>query len=302
MVYELKNGRVFYITLDELRDDYVMYHIPEWTIEECENNPANFRSASYVQSDLIFFVLDLLDFLNVSGEKQRIGVYLQKERCIFVAVRDENEQAKTRFLRICDYCDRISGSSRQSVPENFLYYFLNDLIKQDKKVLENIEFHMSELESRMMKEGLDTIFINEILSMKKELMYIRNYYEQLIDIAEVLKDNVTYELPEESAKLFGIFVQHTNRLCETVNYLKEYTVQLRETHDAMLDYNLNNIMKLFTVITTVFLPLSLIVGWYGMNFENMPELHWRYGYLGIVLLSLLIVGGCLVIFKKYKLL
>ena len=79
-------------------------------------------------------------------------------------------------------------------------------------------------------------------------------------------------------------------------------MQLRETHDAMLDYNLNNIMKLFTVITTIFLPLSLIVGWYGMNFENMPELGWRYGYLGVIVFSVIVVVCCFIIFKKYKLL
>lgn len=302
MVYDLKKGRVLYITFEELKDDYVMYGFPEITLKECQDNPSNFRSDSYVQADLVFFVLDLIDFLDVFGGKQRLAIYVQKELCVFVAVQDEKEQIKERFLRVCEYYDNAPKGIEQSVPEIFLYHFLDDLIRQDRKMLENLEFHMSGLESRMMKERLDSIFINEILSLKRELMYVRNYYEQLIDVGEVLQDNETFLLPEESARLFAIYVQRTRRLSETTNYLKEYTVQLRETHDAMLDYNLNNIMKLFTVITTVFLPLTLIVGWYGMNFEYMPELHWRYGYLGIVILSLFIVGGCFVIFKKYKLL
>ena len=69
-----------------------------------------------------------------------------------------------------------------------------------------------------------------------------------------------------------------------------------------MDYNLNNTMKIFTVVTTVFLPLSLIVGWYGMNFTNMPELTWKYGYLAVILLSVAVVIFCFWFFKKKKLL
>ena len=59
-------------------------------------------------------------------------------------------------------------------------------------------------------------------------------------------------------------------------------------------------MKTLTVVTTIFLPLSLIAGWYGMNFSNMPELHWAGGYPMVILLSLLIVTGCVILFKKKR--
>jgi len=138
--------------------------------------------------------------------------------------------------------------------------------------------------------------------MKKELMYIRNYCEQLIDVGDVLRDDENHMFSGENVKRYIIFTKRVNRLRENVSHLEEYTVQLRETHDAMLDYNLNSIMKLLTVITTIFLPLTLIVGWYGMNFTYMPELDWRYGYIGVILLSALIVVGCIAIFKKHRLL
>lgn len=302
MVYDLKKGRALYITYEELKDDYVMYGFPETTVLECQENAANFRSDTFVQGDLVFFVLDLINFLDVFGEKQRLAIYLQKELCVFVAMQDEKDEIKNRFIKTCQFYDDTSSSIEQSVPEAFLYHFLDDLIRQDRKMLENVEFHMSELERRMMEKRLETSFINELLSLKRELICIRNYYEQLVDVGEVLQDNETFLLPDESARLFTIYTQRTRRLSETVSYLKEYTVQLRETHDAMLDYNLNNIMKLFTVITTIFMPLTLIVGWYGMNFDYMPELHWKYGYIGIIMLSFLIVCACFYIFRKYRLL
>ncbi len=301
MFLEMKRGRVGYITYQELQDDYVMHGFPEWTVKACKDNPYNFRSDSYVQADLMFMVLDILNFHNVFGEKNRVAIYLQKELCLFVVVQDGNEQIHELFLQTVDYYENADNGVDQNVSELFLYHFLDHLIRQDRKFLENMEFHMSVLETRLLKERPDSMFMNEMLSLKRELMYIRNYYEQLIDVGEVLQDNENLLLPEESARLFFLFVQRTKRLSETVKHLKEYAVQLRETHDAMLDYNLNNIMKLFTVITTIFLPLTLIVGWYGMNFEYMPELHWRYGYLAIIVVSMVIVGGCFVLFRKYRL-
>ena len=59
-----------------------------------------------------------------------------------------------------------------------------------------------------------------------------------------------------------------------------------------------NAMQLLTIVTTVFMPLSLITGWYGMNFANMPELEWEYGYPAAVALSVLVVGGCLLYFRR----
>jgi len=240
--------------------------------------------------------------LNVFGEKDRVALYIRHDLCLIVDVKDEDGSIRRQFESVVERYEANGQGLKQTVPEKFLYHFLDLLIQDDKKFLENMEFHMSVLETKMLKERIDPAFINEILSIKKELMYIWNYYEQLIDVGEVLRDNENDMFPEENVRRFSIFTDRSIRLSENVKYLKEYTVQLRETHDAMLDYNLNNIMKLLTVITTVFLPLTLIVGWYGMNFTNMPELTWKYGYLGVILFSILVVIFCIVAFKKHKLL
>lgn len=302
MIYELKKGRVAYITFEELQEDSAVYGFSQDMITACMENPYNFRSDPYVQRDLIFFVVDFINFYDVFGDKNRIAIYLQKDFCLFVQVKDHNEQVRQLFLQVAGAYEDTMGEGRWQTPEMFLYHFFDGLIRQERKILENMEFHMSLLEAKVLKEKPDSAFINEILSQKRELMYIGNYYEQLIDVGEVLKDNENLMLSEDEVRMFCIFVQRVERLKDTVRHLKEYTVQLRETHDAMLDYNLNNIMRLFTVITTIFLPLTLIVGWYGMNFEYMPEIHWKYGYLFVIIVSLAMVGACLVIFRKYRLL
>ena len=324
MFYEMKRGRVGYITFAELQDDAVMYGFPEETIRACRENLHNFRSDTIVTGNLVFTVLDLINLLQVFDEKDRLAIYVQSDLCLFVEIQDEDGSVRGLFDRVLDsyrtetarpavlmYAEpgraresRVGTGAidlRHTVPEKFLYRFLDLLIQEDRKFLENMEFNMSALETRILKERVDAAFINEILVMKKELMYMWNYYDQLIDIGEVLRDNDNEMFPPENVRRFATFTERTMRLSENVKHLKEYAVQLRETHDAMLDYNLNNIMKLFTVITTIFLPLTLIVGWYGMNFTDMPELTWKYGYPGVIVFSVIVVGICIIAFKKYKL-
>ncbi len=302
MFYELQRGRAEFITLEELQNDYVMYGIPEQRVRECTGNLYNFRSDIHVSKELVFVVLDLIQLRDVFGEKDRIALFIKPDLCLVVAVQDEKGRVADNFHEVIKRYQTERQGLGEAVPEHFLYYFLDCFTLDDRIILENMEFHMSELEMQMMKERINPGFINDILQWKRELMYIWNYYEQLIDLGEVLRDNENDMFPEENTKKFAIFTDRIRRLNENVNHLKEYTVQLRETHDAMLDYNLNNIMKFFTVITTIFLPLTLIVGWYGMNFEYMPELHWRYGYLAVVIFSALVVVFLVVAFKRHKLL
>jgi magnesium transporter len=72
---------------------------------------------------------------------------------------------------------------------------------------------------------------------------------------------------------------------------------MREAYQAQIDLQQNELMRLFTVITALFLPLTLLVGWYGMNFQGMPELTWKYGYPAVIGLSVLISAGLILWFK-----
>ena len=85
-----------------------------------------------------------------------------------------------------------------------------------------------------------------------------------------------------------------------VNSLLDYTSQIRDSYESRLDVKQNRIMTVLTVVTTIFMPLTLIVGWYGMNFRYMPELESRWGYPIVIAVSVLIVVLSLIFFKKKK--
>ena len=94
-----------------------------------------------------------------------------------------------------------------------------------------------------------------------------------------------------------MFADRAERLLRNVNSLREQLSQLREAHQSTLDFSLNRTMKTFTVLNAIFLPLSILVGWYGMNFD-MPEFAWKYGYFFVIGFAVAMVSVCIFIFRK----
>ena len=82
--------------------------------------------------------------------------------------------------------------------------------------------------------------------------------------------------------------------------LRGSVVHLQDAYQSYIDLKTNHNMQLFTVMTTIFFPLTVIVGWYGMNFEYMPELKWRYGYIFVIVLSVVVVAILAIVGKKKK--
>ena len=156
-----------------------------------------------------------------------------------------------------------------------------------------------ELEDAIM-QGDITGYPVEMNDIRGDLLDLRLHYEQLIDLGQELQENENDFFKEETLRYFQMFTERVIRLQDMVNSQREYTAQLRDLLQAQLEVKQNTIMTVLTVITTIFLPLTLIAGWYGMNFVNMPELAWIYGYPVIIIISVVIIAACLFWFKKKK--
>ena len=95
-------------------------------------------------------------------------------------------------------------------------------------------------------------------------------------------------------------MHRVEQLQNHVHLIRENVLQIRELYQSIQDARQNKIMAVITIVTTIFLPLTLITGWYGMNFVYMPELQWRYGYFAVIMISLIIVIAEIIYFKKKK--
>ncbi|PWJ51611.1 magnesium transporter [Faecalicatena contorta] len=171
---------------------------------------------------------------------------------------------------------------------HFFLAFLEYLIKDEALFLQHFEETLTELEEKILLKN-DSSFNRKILQIRKKLASLSSYYEQLQDMGESLQQNPFIKRDEADKPLFGLFADRAGRLYSNVHMLKEYSMQLREMHQTQIDIHQNQIMKFLTIVTTIFMPLTLITGWYGMNFSHMPELKSPYGYIIICVLSLLII-------------
>ena len=91
-----------------------------------------------------------------------------------------------------------------------------------------------------------------------------------------------------------------SRIVNDIESLANSADHIGDAYSSSLDIKLNHSMNLFTLITTIFFPLTILVGWYGMNFNSMPEFTWKYGYIYVIALSVAIVVVMMFIGKKKK--
>ena len=219
------------------------------------------------------------------------GYLLTKDRMI---ICDDAGVAHRMFQRIREenpqLTDHIGG---------LLYEFLELLIAKDMHHLQELEEMLSQLEEQVLEGGLDNLN-HQMTVLRKELTNWGRYYTQLEDMVCEFEENENEFFTDIETRQFHMVEKRIARLKNEAQILREYGLQIRELFQAEIDIRQNRIMKILTIVTTIFLPLTLVAGWYGMNFSNMPELSWKYGYPAVIVISLVIVMICLWIMKKKK--
>ena len=183
--------------------------------------------------------------------------------------------------------------------ERFLYDFLEQIVSEDLSLMERYESELDGIEDVILAsegEG-DLVRVNEIRSDIRELLA---HYEQVIDMTQELEENENGFFNEENLRYMHLFMNRMARLHDSAASLRDHTMQVRDLYNSQLEVRQNHTMTLLTVVTTIFMPLTLIAGWYGMNFRFMPELEWRMGYPVVIAVSILIVVVSLIYFKKKK--
>ena len=180
-----------------------------------------------------------------------------------------------------------------------LYDFFEQLIARDLHRLEELEEQAEALEDQVLADGVDSLSA-AMNALRKETMALFRYYSQLDDVACELCENENGFFSETETERFRLFEGRVARLRENAQLLCEYCRQIQSAFQAQIDIRQNRVMQILTIVTTIFLPLTLLTGWYGMNFVNMPELSWKYGYLmvGVISAAVLVLG--LWICKKKK--
>lgn len=285
------------LSIEAFKASYQRFGFAEHNLQECIAETAKFRSGVEIYETYSFGILNIIQAEDVYGIRDKMGFFIKQNLFLVVDIQDEDNSTQDVFQSAVR---RFSPDAMTL--EKLVYGFLDGLLYADNQKLEAKELVIAAMEEEIHAGTIDRSFISSILASKKEITILRNYYEQMIEVGENLADNENELFPTDGLRYFKIYTGKAERLRDNCQMLKENLVQVREAYSSSLDYSINTVMKMFTVVTTIFQPLTLIVGWYGMNFTNMPELTWQYGYPAVIVLSLMIAAFCLWWFRRKRLL
>ena len=286
---------VAFLTGEELAQVAPAIGIAPAAVAACERMNAYFRSGVEVYDDYTFTQLRVSDPGNVTDKHYCVALFIKKNLLVLVDVQDTEGTIKKTFTSVIG---RFTAANVTA--EKLVSAFLDALVANDAQFLERTGFEISALEEDVMHNDTDKDFSLDLLKVKKELLVMHNFYEQLLDITEALEEDDNDLFDVEELRYLSNITTKLTRLREDVDSLNNSVVHLQDAYQSTLDLKLNNSMKFFTVITSIFFPLTIIVGWYGMNFEYMPEFHWRWGYVFVITLSVVTVGVLTFVAKKRR--
>jgi magnesium transporter len=203
------------------------------------------------------------------------------------------------FSSITDRLSNKTGRLRTKGPD-YLFYALIDVvvdhyfgvIESTGELIDNIEDDLFSLES-------EEAFMR-IQNVKKDLLMLKKYVFPLRDAMGTIIKIESDLIETDHQKYFRDVYDHLMQIYETIESYRDLNAGLKDVYISTLSNRMNQVMKTLTIIATIFIPLTFIVGVYGMNFEFMPELSMRYGYLYIWLIMIAIGLGMLVMFKRRK--
>jgi magnesium transporter len=140
----------------------------------------------------------------------------------------------------------------------------------------------------------------EIRQLKNELIYLRKAALPIRDSIAVISRSESEDITPRTKMYFKDIYEHTVQIVAHLDFYREMINSLSEAYGRSMNKKLNEILRILTVFTTVFSPLTFIAGVYGMNFRNMPELQWEHGYLASWIIMITMTITMLLVFKKKK--
>ena len=228
---------------------------------------------------------------NLSRKSEKFAFALDEKGIVFI---DDSGTAETIISEIIR-----TRKWRMPSLERFLYDFLQQIVRSDRDLLESYDQELDAIENDIVNEK-EQVGIGRVNELRGEIRDLRVHYEQLLDFCQELEENENNFFKHDNLRYFRLFSNRIERLRDSTVAISDHAAQIRDIYKSHLDIKQNRIMTVLTVVTTIFMPLTLIAGWYGMNFKFMPELDAVWGYPIVIIVSTLIVAGSLLFFKKKK--
>ena len=228
---------------------------------------------------------------------------IQSEQLSFILTENclisFQEHAGDVFDEVRNRIRHNRGRVRKMGADYLLYALMDAIVDNYFLIMETTWEKIEEIEQSMMQNP-DEVLLNQLYRMKRELLYIRKSTWPLREAIGGLERGESALIKKKTSVYIRDLYDHTIQVIDTVETFRDMLSGVQDLYLSSMGQKTNQVMQVLTIIATIFIPLTFVAGVDGMNFENMPELAWKYSYPVVMVIMILIGVGMLIYFRRKK--
>jgi len=280
--------------VDVIRDLGKQFDLHPLLLEDIANTTQRAKAEDY--NDYLFTVLKMLYYDEEDDEVQAEQVSLvigprfvlsfqEREGDVFEPIRDRIRTARGRI--------------RQTGADYLAYSLIDAIVDNYFLILEGVAERIEVMEEELVSQRAPELS-HEVRRMKHQALLLRKSVWPLREVINTLGRGDSPLIQPATLPYLRDVYDHTIQVVDTIEVFRDAINSMLGTYLSVLSNRMNEVMKVLTIIATIFIPLTFVAGVYGMNFKVMPELNWRWGYPAALAVMAVVVIGMLVYFRKKK--
>lgn len=271
----------------ELIDLQPLFNLHELAIEDCLNEEEQRPKLEIFDSNY-FIVVNSIRYDDEEIFLRDLNIFLGKH---FVITATRQKLREIRAIKPILLEEEINTA------DHFLYHLLDLVVDNYFSVGYRIEAKIEKLDEDILL-AMKKSHQNEIIGLRSEIMWLKNVLGPQKNVIMALTKKDLRLINENLQKYFNDIYENAVKIHEMFDTFRDLIGNLREAYQLGLANRANDIMRVFTALTTIFMPMTIITSLYGMNFVNMPELQWKYGYYMVIGIMITIGASMYLLFRK----
>jgi len=244
----------------------------------------------------VFIVLTMLTCTgdNQTVETEQVSIVLSSNFVISF-----QERIGDVFDQIRERLRNAKGRIRKMGPDYLAYSLIDAIVDSYFTILEKMGEKIELLEEQLVVEPTEQT-LHQIHRLKREMIVLRKSVWPLREVISGLQRTESALIKDSTSIYLRDVYDHTIQIMDTIESFRDMVTGMVDIYLSSLSNKMNSVMKVLTIIATIFIPLTFIAGIYGMNFKYMPELQWRWGYEAILLIMVAVAIVMLIYFRRKK--